>query len=483
MTESEYGVEASTAAAVAATSNTTPVVDTPPVTHKDKDNYHSGTDVYNTTCASGTTSNTVASVGKKNAVNGRDRDVERPARTISIGNSRGSIIDESSTMPTMGKESISDTTSKSTAEVEASVSASFADISNGMDASPIQLEIGSDQEGSSDDDADSNANDENGVYVIGTQEADSKSTIKNDADSNADDEHDVYVIGTQEADGEATTKNCINSDLDVYNGEDETTHCVADNATAGQNDNDDTKGDCRKDQHATSSLFFSTSSKSDSAYKCFICNADLSKIKTGLKGRMNHIKRCGKKHGIKAGDGAGEMHFCDSEVHENSSAGIDGATEYSWHDDAEADHAVDATIDVFSSDTQQDGRNSVSSNVQQQQQKQASLNSYFTRPVRSLDKVLLQGAKNVAKKQQIESKRKASSSSSASSSGGKRGGGGWKRKRGNAPVRNSQSIQMRLFIFRPHMYTDLPFLRFFFFFLYPIATTTVDLMPTIQAHK
>jgi len=241
-----------------------------------------------------------------------------------------------------------------------------------------------------------------------------------DEKSDDDNVFDACVIGTE---GEAGTESATNNDVkdggDSHNRDVSAPSIVMDQTANKDPGSEGNRRDCRKEQHAVSSLFFSTAVKSDLAYKCFICNADLSRIQTGLKGRMNHIKRCGKKYGIRAGDGTGETNLCDTEVFgldANTSTVSSASVKSRWHENAETELAM-------AIETQRDGKHRDPSSMQQ------PINSYFARPVRSLDKVLLQGARNVAKKQKIAVKCKASSASSTSTARGRRGGGGWKRRR------------------------------------------------------
>lgn len=189
----------------------------------------------------------------------------------------------------------------------------------------------------------------------------------------------------------------------------------------------------RSSQHASSSLFFASSGRVSGkpSYRCFICNADLSTVQ-GLKGRMNHIKRCGKKHGIQAGDGAKGLHVDQmggtdiEKIGQCTEVNNTDTCRQGWHDDKDAALAIDDASSHAEDITY--GASTAA------QPKQSSLNTFFTRPVRSLDKVLLQGARNVAKKEQIASKRQQESTKAGRSNGRGRGGGSWKRQKREPPV-------------------------------------------------
>ena len=206
--------------------------------------------------------------------------------------------------------------------------------------------------------------------------------------------------------------------------------------------------DHRSSQHASSSLFFATSGRvagvsGEPSYRCFICNVDLSTTVQGLKGRMNHIKRCGKKHGIQAGDGAKGLHV--DQMGGTAIEKIGQCTEMTntdtrrqgWHDDKDAALAID-DVSSHAEDITYGAPTAA-------QPKQSSLNAFFTRPVRSLDKVLLQGARNVSKKEQIASKRQKESIKAAGSNGRGRGGGSWKRQKREPPVSTCNATILLLF--------------------------------------
>ena len=201
----------------------------------------------------------------------------------------------------------------------------------------------------------------------------------------------------------------------------------------------------RKSQHASSSLFFATSSQGvgDASYRCFICNTPLSAVQ-GLKGRLNHIKRCGKKHGIQAGDGAKGLNgdqMGGALIGNGKCAETINYDRHGWHDDKDAGMAIDDVVDTTEPrqpsraddyDKKVHSKDDNASTIGQQ--KQSNLTSFFSRPVRSLDKVLLQGARNEAKKEQIACKRQQLPASNAQSSARGRGGGSWKKRKREPPV-------------------------------------------------
>lgn len=110
---------------------------------------------------------------------------------------------------------------------------------------------------------------------------------------------------------------------------------------------------------------------------CFICGCSFARISTGYKGRLNHIKRCSKKHGVTAQD----MKFNDDDEDFQASP----TTPYNpnnpytrrneaWHGDAAEDLKLAGDP-----------------------AKQTTLTSFFEAPAKSLNNVLMAGAKRVAK--------------------------------------------------------------------------------------
>jgi DNA cross-link repair 1A protein len=205
---------------------------------------------------------------------------------------------------------------------------------------------------------------------------------------------------------------------------------------------------------------------------CFICGSSLSRITSGLKGRLQHIKKCAKKYGVQAQDmkldhddddyddndndvedlvchptetttnttstnrrNEKEMTFVSSSQDKKPAAVTNNpyarnkqqttntTTNHQgnihtnlhpkplqqpqqWHAGAQDDLALATTItnytsisDSFSTTSTQ---NNSSSTHQPSSTKQTTLTSFFTAPLRNLNKVLLASAKNMAKTKQIQ---------------------------------------------------------------------------------
>jgi hypothetical protein len=141
---------------------------------------------------------------------------------------------------------------------------------------------------------------------------------------------------------------------------------------------------------------------------CFICGSDFSTLSTGLKGRLNHLKRCSKKHGVSARDVKLNDDAEDFVVEPNTPAACTNDNnpylrkDDAWHAGADVDlalanhgHVTDAPGEAA---------------------KPASKQTKM--PVRSLNNVLLAGARCVAKKANVLSARMNSKYTKTASSGG-----------------------------------------------------------------
>ena len=197
---------------------------------------------------------------------------------------------------------------------------------------------------------------------------------------------------------------------------------------------------------------------------CFICGSSFSRITSGLKGRLNHIKRCAKKHGVTAHEirvnddsdafttqqvaahsTSTSMTKTNSgnENNKKSAAGIvnpylktPDQNNYKvsevpkWHADAAQDLSLaDATtvdtmpvVASYSVGQKGDNKPAVS-----QKTKQTSLTNFIQAPLRSLNNVLLTNAKRIAKTGEINTNKKQQQQQQGTGSNGKRGR--WGRQR------------------------------------------------------
>lgn len=113
-----------------------------------------------------------------------------------------------------------------------------------------------------------------------------------------------------------------------------------------------------------------------SASTCFICGCSFDRVSTGFKGRLNHIKRCSKKHGVtghemKVNDDDEDFQTSPSRRVMNPDNPYTRIND-SWHADAEQDLKLAGN-------------------------KQTTMTSFFEAPVKSLNNVLMAGAKRIAK--------------------------------------------------------------------------------------
>jgi len=124
--------------------------------------------------------------------------------------------------------------------------------------------------------------------------------------------------------------------------------------------------------------------KDNDLMTCFICGASLVHIVSGWKGRLNHIKRCSKKHGVTAKDVRfNDDHEIFDELKPKPAAALMNPYKQTtiWHGDASTD------LSISDSNTRYAGRMSPAQVIPSK---------------RSLNSVLLAGARQAAKKDQIE---------------------------------------------------------------------------------
>jgi hypothetical protein len=159
---------------------------------------------------------------------------------------------------------------------------------------------------------------------------------------------------------------------------------------------------------------------------CYICGSDLSKLSTGIRGRVAHMKRCSAKNGkLVLGNDDGDLvdDAGDKEEHpkplsNSNSAVFNPYSKDQWHGNASLDleTSSDATIPRSNNPSKQ----------------QTALDKYFKRPVRSLTSVLMAGSKRLAKSKSIQEKTKADTTAKPRGKWGR--GGSWQsQNRGNCP--------------------------------------------------
>jgi hypothetical protein len=128
---------------------------------------------------------------------------------------------------------------------------------------------------------------------------------------------------------------------------------------------------------------------------CFICGADL----TALKRRLDHIKRCSKKHGITGRDVRLNNDYEEFVAHtvNGPSSTSNAFNPYSkennvWHGDASE------TLQLVSTTNSHTSASSIKTT-----KKQTSLTNFFQAPIRNLNSVLLAGAKRISKVAEVTS--------------------------------------------------------------------------------
>ena len=167
---------------------------------------------------------------------------------------------------------------------------------------------------------------------------------------------------------------------------------------------------------------------------CYICGSDLSKLKTGMRGRVAHMKRCSAKHGNITMGGNDDVDLvapAEDVLHSIPSSSNSKKTVFNpyskdhWHGDANV--GIEA---IPSFDSKQEAVSSTKN-----QSKQTALDKFFKAPVRSLTNVLMAGSKRLAKSKSIDDKKKSTATKGNKPRGKWAGGGGWRsnQNRGDCP--------------------------------------------------
>eukprot|EP00804_Cyclotella_cryptica_P018589 CCRYP_011407-RA/>CCRYP_011407-RA protein AED:0.03 eAED:0.03 QI:270/1/1/1/0.66/0.5/4/792/616 len=172
---------------------------------------------------------------------------------------------------------------------------------------------------------------------------------------------------------------------------------------------------------------------------CYICGSDLSKLSTGIRGRVAHMKRCSAKHGIMSSSKDADFGLDFDGLVEDErvelppsrpSNGNSGKAIFNpyakdqWHGDA----SIDLDTNKLLWDVEPNA-------LMKSKPQQTLLDRFLKAPVRSLTNVLMAGSRNLAKSKAIAEKKK-SDSSNGSKPRGRWGGSGWANKQntGNCPV-------------------------------------------------
>jgi len=129
---------------------------------------------------------------------------------------------------------------------------------------------------------------------------------------------------------------------------------------------------------------------------CLVCGSNFERT-SGIKGRLNHIKRCSKKHGFSGRDTVVEEQEEIVKSAQLVASAVHGTNPYcklaaSWHEQAETELSLAATEAV-------DTKGSL--DTRSSETVQTTLKNFFHAPVRSLNKVLLLGARRVVKASEI----------------------------------------------------------------------------------
>ena len=146
---------------------------------------------------------------------------------------------------------------------------------------------------------------------------------------------------------------------------------------------------------------------------CFICGTSL----TNLKRRIDHIKRCSKKHGISARDVKVNDDHEECAVNDDASTRKKGYSynPYSknsqWHGDAMLELQLAAQAGPYNEGDGISGEVPTSQGTSSLSKKQTTMKSFFQAPMRNLNTVLVSAARRMSKWERIASARKDTANS------------------------------------------------------------------------
>jgi len=154
----------------------------------------------------------------------------------------------------------------------------------------------------------------------------------------------------------------------------------------------------------------SHSSRKCSPDICFICGASLKGISTGIRGRINHLKRCAKKYGLTAQDlkqnDDNELFISDNcanvpidltSAHDDRNLMESDCFKGKWHGNSETDLLLAEPLKNV--DSKNNGC------AISETPKQSSMKHFFPCSKKSLENVLMTGARNLAKTSKIISSK------------------------------------------------------------------------------
>jgi len=175
---------------------------------------------------------------------------------------------------------------------------------------------------------------------------------------------------------------------------------------------------CETNADIDTAAEFPPAALSDNA--CFICGSNLKNLSTGLKGRLNHLKRCSKKHGVTARDvklNDDSEIFVPPEHDERATSASANNNDNSWHAGAATDLAL-ANHGCKGGGHKENKANRKQA-ATKSASKQTTMGNFFQMPVRSLNNALLAGARRMSKSTELLIAKKSSSDNNGPK-GGKR---------------------------------------------------------------
>ena len=264
-----------------------------------------------------------------------------------------------------------------------------------------------------------------------------------------DEDEDSHSEGSEAGDDLNCTQIVQDTDEEDENiDEDDRCHILSDTRSQGidGNDNVDEQHHVNNSSsistcvvNVTSAISRDPNANGDNEDICFICGASLA----GLKRRVDHIKRCSKKHGIscrdvKVNDDFEEFAMDDTSIPNRQKENINNPYSINngqWHGDASLALRLATQTGI---NHKEESTSIIPSTLHK---KQPTIQSFLTAPIRSVNSVLVSGARRMSKMTKIAAARKDAANSASNSNQGRLFGRGSKR----GGFYNKKSVSIKIF--------------------------------------
>lgn len=244
--------------------------------------------------------------------------------------------------------------------------------------------------------------------------------LARDADDESDEESDIVCLGSNSEESFAESFHCSAMKQGHINAANTANTMTSDNTPSH-----DEQVPLKEDSNVNLKPAARPTTSPTKKDVCYICGSDLSKLNTGIRGRVAHMKRCSAKHGKMIINN--DVEFDGDFVASGEEGRVAIQTSTSWS-------TAVGVVNPYKRDWHGDASAELERNKPSEQSvsvdalKQTMLNKFFQAPVKSLTNVLMAGSRRLAKGKVIEAAKKKSAGSSSS-------GDGWRSyaTRGNCP--------------------------------------------------